>query len=65
MTLQTFIFNRRLVDDQTIYVQANSKEEAWARARANECDQTGDARIVKVTLRLLKGEPPPSSEPSP
>jgi hypothetical protein len=52
-----FIFNRRVVDDQTIYVEAETLQEAWRKARAEETIQTADVNTRKVTLRRIS-EPP-------
>jgi hypothetical protein len=46
-----YAFNRRLVDDQAIFVRADSLAEAWRKARGEDLDDTGDTRTVKVTLR--------------
>lgn len=56
--LTTWVFNRRVVEDQEIYVKAETREEAWARVRAETCDDTSDPSVVKTTYRYLREEQP-------
>jgi hypothetical protein len=52
-----FIFNRRTVEDQRIYVLAASRKEAEAKARADEAEDTDDVEIRKSTYRFLEETP--------
>lgn len=44
-------FNRRTVEDQILYVRAATLEEAWAKARANDGEDTCDPEIIRTTYR--------------
>lgn len=48
-----YIFNRRVVSDQTIYVMANSLAEAWRKARDEDAHDTSDEAVRRVTIRRL------------
>lgn len=50
---RTFAFNRRTVDDQTIYVRATSLRQAKQKARAGECFDASDVEVRRTTLRRL------------
>lgn len=52
-----FAFNRRVVENQTVYVRARSLAEAWRRVRSDEGDNTDDATIISRTYRKLKDHP--------
>ena len=53
---RTFAFNRRTVEDQTIYVHAASLSDAWRKARAGDCFDTADADVQRINLRRLPAE---------
>ncbi len=55
--MATWTFNRRTVEDQEIYVEAETLAEAWRRARSDSADDTTDVRVLKVTLRRLTPTP--------
>lgn len=51
--VRRWAFNRRVVDDQTIWVEADTLQEARAKADRDEADHTDDPRRVSRTLRRL------------
>jgi len=53
---RTYAFNRRTVDDQTVYVRATSLAQARAKALAGNCLDTSDCRTKSTTFRRLPNE---------
>lgn len=57
--MKLWAFNRRTVDDQTVYVEADTVEQAERMVRAGVSTVTGDCKTRLMTLRRLpeKDEP--------
>lgn len=53
---KVYAFNRRTVEDQTLYVEAKTIDEAWRKARSGAGVDTLDVVTLKVTLRRLPAE---------
>ena len=51
-----FAFVRRRVVEQTIWVQADTVQDARAKAGAGWSDMTGDDEVVSMTLRRAPQE---------
>jgi hypothetical protein len=48
---RTFVFNRRVLSDQRVYVEADTYAEALEKARADDVYDTGDEVHVSKTIR--------------
>lgn len=50
---RVFAFNRRTIEDRTLYVRASSLKEARAKARNDDAFETSDCKVRSATYRLI------------
>ena len=54
VTVIEYRFNRRRLVDQSVFVRASSRDEAWKKVLANELWDAGDDEIIgALTFRYL------------
>lgn len=51
--VKRWAFNRRVVEDQMVWIEAETVEEARAKLESDDVDETGDPSVVKTTYRRV------------